>query len=680
MIRSAKLSRTRAATIILVSLGSALPILLALLLLQPTAQASTSFDAVPGLSGRVRDSLGKVLEGVELLVAAPRAAAAPVAIVRTDLVGRFAVSQLAPGSYRIAAIKPGYRTSIAQIDTQLERFVELVLHPMPEAGEEGIGPLPGDGSWALRLPRRTIFRETEADVPTELMASSEKRSLSGDPVQMQFDHRFDYQSADDAGAATALHGSSTHLNLASQLNGRGNLQLAGSHRHLEGSKRAVDAASRDSRAGSFNLDFSYDTSPEDQLEIEAFFSHRGLDWNASEFGPATQVEQLQQSWGYKSEWSRQLDPRSVVAVRVDYQDRSVSIPNGPMLDSLPAQLSFNNRTVGAETSYRSVSGAGHQLDVGFRAQLVETPVDLLFESPADSFTPTHEVSGWSLRMDAQDAWAVTGPLTIVYGVAYQHALYPRNSALIVPRVGSALAFRHVALRLMIAYNYVAEWENPGLGSTARLPFRPDRRIGYEAEIEVPLASGLHLAASASYEPVQFADTEFITPLDELSDPRFYRTDGNASARRSSLALVQEQGETTRTFIEISEGQAEGTLTPPLITDTPLILMAERQLRYRTGRFGVRILPSGTDLELSYQRVREHQVDHKGPVPGSSLQALEVRLAQDLLRLKSFGSWRLLMAVRLASAERSQGQSPRQEQIAYVDPSGHGVSAGLSVAF
>jgi len=677
MIRPTKPSRSRTATIFLLSFVSAL------LALPPTAVTFASFDTAPGLSGRVRDSLGNVLEGVELLVAAPRAAVAPLAVVRTDLVGRFAVSELAPGSYRIAAIKEGYRTSIAQINTQVERFIELVLYPMPEADEDGSLALPRDGSWALRLPRRTVFRETEGVVPTaeETARGGERARLPSDQLQMQLDHRFDYQSAGDAGADVVLHGTSTNLSLASHLNGRGSLLLAGSHRRLAGSRGAVDAASRDATAGSFNLGFSYDTSPDDQLEIEAFFSHRGLDWNASELGPDAHLSQLQQSWGYKSEWSRQLDPRSVVAVRLDYQDRSLRVPTtGLTLDSLPTQLSLTNRTVGAETSYHSVAGQGHQFDVGFRAQLVQAPVDLPYALPTDGLAPGSGVRGWSMRVEAQDAWTLTGPLTLVYGVAYQHARYPRDSALIVPRLGGGLTLHHIALRLMVAYNYVAQWENPALGSVARLPFRPDRRIGYEAEIEVPLAAGLHLTGSMVFEPVQFADTEFVTPLDELADPRFYRTDGNASVRRSSLALVQEQGDATRTYIEISEGEAEGMLTPTLIAEMPLFAMADRRLRYRTGRLGVRILPSGTDLQMAYRRVREYQLDFKGLGPRSSRQALEVRLAQDLLRLKSFGSWRLLMALHLASVESSPGELPRDERIAYVDPSGHGVSAGLSVAF
>ena len=52
----------------------------------------------------------------------------------------------------------------------------------------------------------------------------------------------------------------------------------------------------------------------------------------------------------------------------------------------------------------------------------------------------------------------------------------------------------LVLRFLLSYHRFASWEE-------NQQLRPAGRIGYEAEMELPVAKGLHLTGATSYSPV-----------------------------------------------------------------------------------------------------------------------------------------------------------------------------------
>jgi len=144
--------------------GPAAAFVRALLLLSLVAfpGAGTSARAGAGagpvvLSGIVLDPRGHVLPGVEIRLAPAGRIAPPVAAVRTDTDGRFAVRGIEPGVYRLVAIKGGYAVFVDRVDTLLRRTLELVLHPATTVRAPG-NDAP-DRSWALRLPGRDVLED-----------------------------------------------------------------------------------------------------------------------------------------------------------------------------------------------------------------------------------------------------------------------------------------------------------------------------------------------------------------------------------------------------------------------------------------------------------------------------------------------------------------------------------------
>ena len=73
----------------------------------------------PVLTGVVLDPLGSVVREAEIFLLTEAANHSPVAVAQSGHDGRFLVIGLAPGVYRVAAIKEGYRLYLGRINTAL---------------------------------------------------------------------------------------------------------------------------------------------------------------------------------------------------------------------------------------------------------------------------------------------------------------------------------------------------------------------------------------------------------------------------------------------------------------------------------------------------------------------------------------------------------------------------------
>ena len=110
-----------------------LPVALLLLALAtPSAaelRAAPEPTVAPDLEGRAVDPAGRALAGVEVLVSGALSGGGDFLRARSDDAGRFALSGLAPGLYRITALKGGYQVSVTRVNTLVRRTLDLVLHP-----------------------------------------------------------------------------------------------------------------------------------------------------------------------------------------------------------------------------------------------------------------------------------------------------------------------------------------------------------------------------------------------------------------------------------------------------------------------------------------------------------------------------------------------------------------------
>jgi hypothetical protein len=660
--------------------GAAAPILGALLVLvSGLLVPSRAADPEP-LAGTVRDTLGNVLAGVEILfVRLPSETFLPTAVARSDGAGRFEVSTLVPGHYRVAAVKMGYRTTVGQIDTLARDTVELVLRPAVKLDAES---MPRDASWALRLPSRGMLYETgpgpsEADLP----ASSP--SLD-DAMRMEIEQLFSLSAgvAERRPDDTEIRPSATRAMLASAIGERGNIVVEGRRERLGSSIAGEFAETTASRsADSVNLDLAYDTSLDTRLVVNAFFNQNDYELSAASPEAPAALEQQHQTWGYDASWSKQLGATRRFAVALAYQDTSLVDPGheaGPAsLAPADSRDALSNRAVGARGSFESVMSDRHNVHVALRTQLLSRPPSTWTSLP---FGPGDDAqSSWTVQGDAQDTWSVSAPFSLIYGLGYKQALTTSDAALIVPRIGGSLTAAGWHLRALVSYHTVTGSDAPP-GASQIAPFRPERPLGYEAEVELPVAGGVRLRGGSSYTPIQLDYFGYLRGVDGGPGPPLYLTDGNSAVHEHHLALIEERGG-TRTYIELADGRAEGSMAPLLPFEGPVPIMYGGQLSYRNGRVGVRVPAWGTDLRLEYRRVEAESSEHERDLVDSVEESVEVRVRQDVSEGQVPGDWRLLLALRLGTVRSNDldGWSSH-EGTESVNALNRRISAGVSVLF
>ncbi len=667
-------------------------LLAALLCVAPAAAEPVGPAVEQMIQGIARDALGNVLEGVEVLILSEISGLPPLAAVHTGTDGRFHIAGLSPGVYRVAAIKQGYRTYLGRVNTLIGSSLELLLHtdlgPTSESGEL---ILPADASWALRVPRRSILRDVGAAAASdELIADAVPRRRGSaaldvmETLALRLDQVFFLGENVHVGDtdATGLEGSETLMELASAIGPRGNIALRGNRERLTGPLPRVAEDGRASHESSaLALDFSYATGPDANVAVRAFYAEHGLDFGSPGGEPAAAaLGQFQRAWGYDAAWSMQLDPVSRLSVKVDYLDSSAALAEslpGAGRGQLPLDgHALSNMRIGAQGTYESVPLDRHQLRVGFRAQFAELPAGAARPTAPAAVTPF--VDGWSLRINAEDRWTVAAPVTLVYGLGYRHAMSDTGSSLIVPRFGGIWSDDWVSLRLLLSYHEITGWGDPlsGTGSPAAEPRQP---VGYDATVEIPLVASLRLVGEASYQSMQFDTVVDEWELAALASPLFV-TDGNAANSRTALAL-SHQSERATTRLELARGVAEGRLASLPAFGTPIQFLSDNRLRYRKGSMGVRLVPSGTDLALEYRRVEEAPLGGELFDPAFLEESVELRLIQELIRLRQTGSsWRLLLALRVASVEEAEEAESDPTALAGPLASANRLSAGVSVSF
>ncbi len=625
------------------------------------------------LAGTVRDGVGSVLNGVEiLLVRLPVSSLDPTRVTRSDPAGRFEIASVVPGRYRLAALKSGYRTFVGQVDAAASASLDVVLHP---SGSLDPAAVPDDPAWALRVPRRGLLHDVDPDLGSP--SAPQTRDDVDGALGVEVEQYFSLGSGETEGKPDdrELQASETRMTLGSSLGGHGSLRVEGRHQRL-GSTSSQDQVETTARqqAASLNMDLSHDTGRDARLAVTGFFN--GTDYELSGQAPTAPDTQLheRQTWGYDADWSKQLDSTRRVTVALGMQNTSLVTTLPSALQADPGDA-VTQRTVAAEGSYASVVSQNHDVEMTLRAQMLRWPTADL-EVPgvwADA-----ESSSWLVQAEARDTWSVTGPLAVIYGLECRQALAAGEATLVVPQLGGVLSAGPWRASALLAYHSLVGSRDPG-DSPAQ--FRPAERLGYEAEVQLPVARDVHLRGGVSYSPLQFDYVGYSPGSDRLAEHPIYLTDGNAEVREYRLTLVEQRGR-SRTYVEAADGRAEGHVMALLSFEGPQPIGPGSRLQYRNGRLGVVFPGSGTDVRVQYEWVEAARQDSAGSAGTSLLEeSVELRIKQSVSRLLLRGDWRFLMALRMGtvrSGDLVAWSSAGAQQP--VDALNRRVSAGVSVVF
>jgi len=633
----------------------------------------------PGFSGAVKDAAGNLLAGVEILIIAPTTSSNPVhpvATVLSDAEGRFLVERLEAGAYQIAALKRGYRTYIGQVNTRVDRWVQLVLYPQAHLDGSGLS-VPDDDSWALRLPRRNILRETDAVSQEFEMVAARPPAVSNLPVNLKVDQLFkvatDPQRAshDDA----MIQGFETRLNVNVPLGNRGEVSADGSHERLTNSRSAGGSAPTRRESDQLNARFSYDTSSSTRIEVEAEYADRSARWPLRE-GVAAGLDHDQESWRGAVGFEKRFDASTRLLVALDYASSNLVLPV-----DLANQVSALDRL----SSNRALTGSGNLTRIGERGRRFELDFDVrhlglsspkLYATSGRTLLHFSGLPGWTGGIRVRETWDLAQRFSLIYGVGYRHAVRDTDASLWTPHLGGRLKLQPLNLQWIVTYYGDDGWSANLSPSTAgREPRDP---LGYEAAVELPLTKNLTLSGSLESRPLTAdrLDTGIGNPV-SVARP-VYVTDGNATLVRNRVALTHKTPEFLL-FAEVSQAALDGSVAAVLTYDLPFQEIADRYLSYHNGRLGLLFVPQGTLVTLELRAIEESR--RAMPESDSEQRQVELTLVQDVLQRDDLGRWRFLMS--LSVAEWIAGDPDDLRQIASTDrlkATDSRLSAGLSLEF
>ena len=393
--------------------------------------ASTFSAPTESFGGVVQDIFGTSLASVEVFLVPENDPSRTTIRTATDELGRFLLLDVAPGLYRVAAVKSGYGVFLGRVHTGMRSTLEVVLHPLPRDGETGADPGTEDASWALRVPRRSVWHEV-ADLPERSSSSPSDRSGPRTPERVEaiegsVEHVFAVAAASARGWDGGLQGNATRMQIASEIGERTRVAVGGRRSRLESGDADGDAPGVLSASDSTAVDLgvSVQATAESSLDVRAFWAARDTRLST----PVTVQDgfhQAEQVWGYDAAWRQQLDPRSTLAVEMDYAASSVRMPQATHAaagDLGRLAAAGTNVAVGAQGSYETVPGDHHQVRVAFGARFVDVGLPILRTVSNGSPVVRMDDTGWNLRLEAEDTWAVHGPLSVIYGlgsVSYTH--------------------------------------------------------------------------------------------------------------------------------------------------------------------------------------------------------------------------------------------------------------------
>ena len=630
------------------------------------------------LSGLVRDDVGRVLEGAEVLVLAPegRGGSALLRAV-SDAGGRFLIGEITPGVYRVAATKSGYSAGLGRVNTMIRSSVDLVLRPIPKDGEQGVERVMDDLSWTLRAPPRSILRKLEASEVVDSGAKGGARAFAArvqDAVRGEVDHVVALGSwrPGSSGPSSSLEGNETTLRLGGAIGERGAIQVRGRRGSLDSTARRSSSGAVSRAASDLHLDLSYDTRVDESLAMRAFYSSGDLQVTDRQGVAGGAVRQSQRSWGYDASWRKQVDASSRVTLQVGFHDASLDPGQGNEVGWDPAQGDASNRAIGAEGSYENLVGDGHFLRVGVRAQRLSLSAPGARLGRAGGTFALDGATGWSLLVDSEDRWSVSSPVAVTCGLALTESFAGPQVATVSPRIGGTWTAGRIEAKAEVSY--LATTSAPESTEFARSA-RPSP-YGYDVEVKTRLDPTLTVRGNATYLPSRATVSGGREAPEGVET--LYVTDGFVSDRFVALDLERVAPSATVSF-RVARGRVEGALAPAL-DDVPVALLSDRALDYDAARLGVKVPRAGSAVLLEYRSTRDH-TEIAGTEATDALKTVALEFSQDMVRFAGGrASCRFLLTARSALGPGSMAGEADPADARRLVADHKRLGAGVSLAF
>src|SRR5262249_15630803 len=135
---------------------------------------------------------------------------------------------------------------------------------------------------------------------------------------------------------------------------------------------------------------------------------------------------------------------------------------------------------------------------GVRAQVMDLAAPLARIGRASGSFPLEGPTGWSLLLDAEDQWSLSGRLALSYGLAYRQGFGGPFTATPTARVGASWTSGRVRGLAHVEFLATEDWAGGG-GSASAGSGLP---VGYGLELQAPLTRTMTVRGTASSVPLR----------------------------------------------------------------------------------------------------------------------------------------------------------------------------------
>ncbi len=646
----------------------------------PTRAADFPTESI---TGRVFDLLGRGIPGVDVLVfPGGRDSPGPtLTTFRTDVRGRFHLSDLNPGRYFIALNKPGYQILLAQVNTRILSRLSLTLLPASTGGE----PLPAAGAnsmdWILRAPRSDVLKEwRERDLPpTEKGVSDTTRgedgtpsssrgggkpSLARVPVNGEVQQWFTSGLPFDAGSSqsTESNGRATALNVRGDIGGRGDWRVGGVAGTLSTGPAEPDAEGvvRDQGSDRLRLAMRYQLGPADSVRVQARYDRDRLreEGFTRLLSPGNQEVR---TLGYQANWARRAERGDDLEMNLGFLQALGRIPDpgaGPGISLVPSEEeSLQDRRWTAGAAYGFSIKPEHRVSVKAQTRLYRYDFrdEGLILAPVQSALSYAEAGerGWSVSLSGEDTWKLSTPMSLTLGVDYHWADGLRASSLLVPHVGARLERERTLFegRLLARIDRFADFY-AGDRASFRMEESGENLTGYRLEMLRKLGATWTLAGHAQQNPLEFEQehSAWDTPVRPADPGAFFLMDPAAMTNELGLQIGKRFNGIEGTLAS-DRGRASGRVASGL-DQAPIQILGEAEIRYVAVKASARVDRTDTQVQLDYRRMlQETESAAPGEVPDRASR-VDFQVFQQVPFLGRRGpmDWRFLFAYQTLSRD------------------------------
>jgi hypothetical protein len=588
-------------------------------------------EKMPFLSGVVKDTMGRILPGVEIFIS-PDNFSDIVLRAKTDHEGRFFLRNITPGTYKIAAAKMGYRTDVKNVIVEGQKSSDITMKPLADTLDKNWKEkFPKRLDWIRRIPRKDILKELEASVLKQegegetaednssasafLVDSHAQKASYSLPFTVELRQIISREFSGEESPAASDRTNKTAFSLSKSFGDEGRIRVeALKNKWKETFLNEIETDLFERKSESLGVAGQYDFGGGGKLGFTTFYEKDRLNIKNDELLDALPSYGTQKGWGYSATWEKEIDHDMLFDLNLTHAgsefEGAASLGNTP--ESLDELITVTNQIIRAMGKFQAKVFDHHEIDVGLKTlyhsySSASSRIFPFYNKDMYYFTGPKE-GGYQISLYGKDRWMVLNAVTISYGFQYYHFFFSDGIQVLSPvfeieyQGESGSSVRAEISYAIDSGPYEGRFANAILGENTLLS-SAGRNFSCKAEVEKKLGEGASIKANIAYIPLLLLNADSDNLEMVLGDSFLFMTNGHA-ASLSAGTFIEKRFDSISGGIGLNYGVVEGTFSSLLPNDLPIQIFRQGDLDYLLGILKATSHKTKTKVFMQLRKVRD----------------------------------------------------------------------------